>query len=187
MILERLFSRKNKMANILDIGILDYFNPALVLILIFVLLYGVLEKAKLFGESKGLHALVAFVFGLIFILVEPLRELVVDIVPWFVLLFFFIIIMLIGVMMLGIEQKSIASYVTEYSGVTVTLIIIIILIFLAGLSNSFPGMVGYPENGDSSAVSGFSRIFFHPKVLGVLFIFVVGYFIVRAVGYGEGK
>src|SRR3989344_1074153 len=128
MILERLFSRKNKMANILDIGILDYFSPALVLILIFVLLYGVLEKAKLFGESKGLHALVAFVFGLVFILVEPLRELVVDIVPWFVLLFFFIIIMLIGVMMLGIEQNSIASYVTEYSGVTITLIIIIILI-----------------------------------------------------------
>ena len=45
---------------------------ALPFLLIFFILFGILEKTKLFGERKQLHALVSFVVGLIFVAaVEP--------------------------------------------------------------------------------------------------------------------
>jgi len=40
---------------------------ALPFLLIFFILFGILEKTKLFGERKQLHALISFVVGLIFV------------------------------------------------------------------------------------------------------------------------
>ena len=169
------------MATIIDLGSLTYFTPVFILIFVFVVFYAIFEKTKIFGDEKGLHALIAFIFSIIFILVKPLRELVTIITPWFVILFLLIVILLIGVMILGINQEEITKYIMETSGVTVTVLVIITIIFLLGIKTVFPDSIGL--SGDGGAFSEFGKVIFHPKVLGILFVMIVSYFVIRAVGF----
>lgn len=171
------------MATILDVGVLNYFVPILVLIFVFVILYGIFEKTNLFGDQKGLHALVAILFALLFIIVKPLRELIVTITPWFILLFFLIFIILMAIMMFGFKESDITSYLSGNPGVTTTVVIVVLLIFLLGVRAVFPGSLGFPT--DSVGSGGFRRVLFNPKVLGFLLIFAIAYFVVRAVGFGK--
>ena len=53
------------MASILDIGLLNTFSPIFTFILLFALIYAILEFAKIFGENKNIHGLIAFVVALI--------------------------------------------------------------------------------------------------------------------------
>lgn len=168
------------MATVLDLGIISFFVPALVLVLVFIIFYGLFEKFKLFGEEKGLHALIAIIFALLFVIVKPLRELITTLTPWFVIFFFLIFIILLGIMMLGLKEKDITTYVTHNSGVLTTVIIIIVIIFILGLRTISPESIGYPTNG--GVLTDFRKIVFHPKVLGFLLVFLIAYFVTRGIG-----
>ena len=169
------------MATVLDLGILNYFTPILIFIFIFVVIYALFEKSKIFGENKELHALIGFVLAIIFVLVKPLREFVTTITPWMVVLFLLIVFILLGVMMLGLKEKDVSEYISANTGVTVTVIVIIAIIFLSGLSSVFPDAIGVSD-GDGF-FSQFRNVVFNAKILGVLLVLIISYFVVRAVGY----
>ena len=79
------------MASFLDIGILDYFAPAFVFLLVFAVLFALLEKTKVFGDKTGINSLVAFSISLLFLLTPDLVGIVKVITPWFTILFIFIL------------------------------------------------------------------------------------------------
>ena len=174
------------MATVLDVGILSYFVPVLVLLFVFVILYALFEKVKLFGEEKGLHALIAIIFSFLFILVKPLREFVITVTPWFVILFFIMFILLLTVMIFGFKESDIVKYADENSGIVATAVVIVVIIILIGLNNVYPGSFGFPENEDTGFI-GIRKVVFNPKVLGILFVFIVSYIVMRAAGFSAKK
>lgn len=171
------------MAPVLDVGPLSFFTPILIFILVFVIVYAFFEKAKALGESKELHALAAFVLAILFVLVRPLREFVTTVTPWIVVLFLLIIFVLLGVMIIGFKEKDITSYVSDNPGVTVAVVVIILIIFIAGLSSVFPDDIGLPGEDDESVFGNLRTVVFNAKVLGVLLILAIAYFVVRSVGF----
>ena len=176
------------MANILDLGVLTFFVPVLVLILVFLIFYALFEKTKFFGEEKGLHALLSIIFALLFIIVKPLREFITTITPWFVILFFLIFIILFAVMVSGFKESDITKYLIDNPGITTSLIVIIIIIFLLGFNSFFPDSLGFPEDSeDNGEFSQIRSIVFHPKVLGLFLVFIIIYFVMRGVGYSPKK
>ncbi len=174
------------MATILDVGILTFLVPVLVLVFVFLILYGLFEKIKLFSEEKGLHALIAVIFSFLFMIVKPLRELIITITPWFFILFFLIFIGLILVMIFGFKETDVTKYLSENQGILTSIIIIGIIIFLLGLRGVFPGALGFPSE-NQGPFTELRRIIFHPKLLGVLLIFIITFFIIRAVGFSSKK
>ena len=174
------------MATLFDLGTLNFFVPLFVFILIFVVLYALFEKTKLFGEEKNIHALVAFTFSILFIIVKPLRDLVTTITPWFVIFFFLIFILIVAVLMVGFKESDITKYLSDNSGVATTGIVILIVIFLLGLRTVYPGSLGFPS-GDSGNFEDLRRTFFNPRILGFFLVFVIAYFVMRAVGYSSKK
>ena len=174
------------MATVFDLNLLDFFVPLLVLIFVFVIFYAIFEKIKLFGEEKGTHALIAIIFALLFILVKPLRELITNLTPWLVILFFLIFIILMAVMMLGFKESDITKYLMDNPSITTTVIVIVIIIFLLGLKTVFPESIGFPS-GENGEFGDIRRIIFNPKILGFFLVFIIAYFIMRAVGYSSKK
>lgn len=69
-----------------DISGISYFNPILTFVLLFVLVYAILEKTKIIGETKAIQAIVSLILSAIFASVFEVRSYVESVTPWFAVL-----------------------------------------------------------------------------------------------------
>jgi len=84
----------------IDLSAVGYFNPIFSFVLLFVIVFAILQKSKILGESKPIQAIVGLVLSLIFISVVEVRGYVESVVPWFavlvVALFFVVFLAALG-------------------------------------------------------------------------------------------
>ncbi len=81
-----------------DMGVFEFALPFM---LVFAVVFGVLSTIKLFGENKGINAVIAMVAGLMAITSESLRSFFSTIFPYLGigLLIFLVILILVGLVM----------------------------------------------------------------------------------------
>jgi len=176
------------MATFLDIGLLKAVGDIFPMILIFALCYGILTSTKIFGENKGLHAIIAVMIALMTLFMPNLLKAIKIIAPWFTMLFIFIIFLLIAYKMFGATDKDLRDVLDiKNSSVTYWILIISIIIIIASLgtvyfnaSNSTPSDVVIQNGtvinrGETGAVGtgAFWATFFHPKILGMIMVLLI--------------
>ncbi len=66
-----------------DISAITYFAPILSFLMVFVLMFALLAKTKILGEEKFIQLFISFLIATIFITAASVRQLVLDVVPWF--------------------------------------------------------------------------------------------------------
>ncbi|KHO46744.1 MAG: hypothetical protein QS98_C0001G0003 [archaeon GW2011_AR3] len=177
------------MATILDTGLLNKFSFLFSMLLIIVLVYGILEYINLFKDRQGLHILVAFLIGITLLLVPSVNTVISTITPWFVLMFIFILLMVIAYKMLGATDSDIKDAMIHNKSIVYWIMIFSVIILLGGLGTVFfsggEHNVGVTVNGTQANVdgdvgeTGTSALFatiFHPKVLGLIFLMLIGVF-----------
>ena len=175
------------MATFLDLGLLNYFAVIFPALIVFVIVYAVFEKFKLLGENKTLHAIIAISMSFLVIISNDVVKVINFISPWFVLVFIFFIFMLMVFKIMGESDASIAAAGKD-KAVVWTIIIISLIIIGAGLSSTY-GQRLLTEEGSNITISestistttgefseNVSSIFFHPKIIGLIFIFLVAVF-----------
>ena len=119
-----------------EIGVYEYFLPFL---LIFAIIFAVLEKTKLFGSDKErINVVIAFVIGLVLIAQQSIVEIINTFLPRISLVF---VIILMGLLIISMISGE------EYKGLTgpvfvIMTIVIIIFIFLA-LTPTFGWETGF--------------------------------------------
>lgn len=185
------------MATFLDIGILEHFSSIFTFILVYIIIYGTLEVSSPFGKGrKGLHALIALCIAFIIIVSKIAMFMISYMTPWFVVLFLFIFFLIFAVRMFGTSDKDITSIIKNRS-VYPILVVFAIIIVISTLSAAFgqrllekgTGEEGTIEGGDaqiidsdpgSTKTNSFSdnliNTLFHPKVLGMVVILLIGFF-----------
>ncbi len=81
----------------IDISWLNEGLPIFSFVLIFVLVYAVLAKTKVLGESKSINAVLSLILSIIFITFSSVREFIVNATVWFSVIltfvFFFLLIL----------------------------------------------------------------------------------------------
>lgn len=187
------------MATVLDIGILQNFSIAFSMVLIIAIVYGLLQVTKAFNGGKGLHILIAFIVGLMFILVPDVTRVVSVMMPWFTLLFIFLVFLLMVYKIFGATDADISGVLRNDRTLVWVIIIIAVVIAIGSFSvvygqrllkETTPGAAAVPAGASQTgAVAGvplatatpsftgnLSATFFHPKVLGVIFLFLVAVF-----------
>ncbi|MBI5871757.1 hypothetical protein HZB88_01585 [archaeon] len=174
------------MATILDIGILDYFAPVFVFLLIFVVVYGILEKISIFGKTKYVHALIAFCVAMLFLLTTELIDVIKLITPWFVIILIFIMFIIMIFLFAGVKAETLGSTFTSNPTVLWTIIVISFIILGWGLAQVYGESVSEVYAGDAESQEKgigdrIGEIVFHPKLLGVFFLLFVASQIVRLV------
>jgi hypothetical protein len=121
----------------LDTGLLNFFSPLFLFILIFAIVYAMMQWSKLFGDNKVLHAIIAVMIGLFGSLLSPsARSMIEYIIPWFTFLIIFGVMIIIIFKMFGVSDSSL-TFAVKSSGVMWTILIIAIVIALGALSNTF--------------------------------------------------
>ena len=191
-----------KMATPLDIGLIKQFSIIFPFLLTFVVVYGILLYTKSLGENKSLIALLAMVTSFIVILSPTVREVIDTMVPWFLLFFIFAFFGLIAIKSLGATDADIMGTIGSPEGKSVItwFVVISVIIGLGSLSYvlsqkgaSITGggattdedTAEAGERGDvgTTGKSAFWGILFHPKVLGLVLLFLIGTFTVFRLTY----
>jgi hypothetical protein len=190
------------MATFLDIGLFEHFGVILVVLVVFLILFGILEYIKAFGESKrGLHALIAFIIALLFLVSKIATSMVKTMVPWFMVIVIFIFFTMLMVRMFGLGEGDMKKLIGDPNVYPWIVIFAVLILFLA-LGNAFGQSLlerGAPATTTTNYTGGSTTTTLptvsettstttpsfttnllntlrHPKVLGLLFVFLVGMF-----------
>jgi len=177
------------MASVLDIGLLDKFSFLFTMLLIVVIVYGILESIKLFGDRQGLHIMFAFLVGVLLLLVPSVNQVISIITPWFILLFIFILLLVVAYKMLGATDADIRNAMSTNKSIVYWILIFAVIFLLGGLGKVFfsggDNAVGVTANETGVTTAGeigqtgvgaFYATLFHPKVLGLIFLLLIGVF-----------
>ena len=152
-----------------DISAIAYFAPILSFLLVFVLMFAVLAKTKTIGEEKFIQLFVSFIIATIFITAAGVRQLVLDVVPWFAVftIALFFILILAGFM--G-KTKLIGKGTGWFFIVLIIVVFIIsgIKIYSTTFTPYFPGN-SYGSGGDSNILY-FTDFLYSTRFLGAILL-----------------
>jgi len=174
------------MASPVDLGLLPKLSPIFVFLFIFLLLYAVLNKTKVFGAAREINLAVSFILAVLFMLTPGVGTVITTITPWLVILFFLIIMIVTLFLFVGVKESVIASVFQE-SSTAWLLIIIIILMFGFVLSQVYGPFVQGLAGGDAAATKqgityDIARIVFSPRLLTTALVLVIAAQTVRLIG-----
>jgi hypothetical protein len=142
----------------LDISGLQFFMPVFSFLFVFVIVYAILAKTKIIGESKFVHLLISFIVSIVFMSVSSMELYVRQIIPWTAVL---IVIVFLVLLVAGFSTKKLDDIMTPtFAWIAVAVLVIIFLIAAIQVFNP----VLHPEMG---VVSGSS-----PGILGQLWDFI---------------
>lgn len=187
------------MATFLDLSLFNYFNVIFPLLLIFAVVFALLYKTNLLGKNLTLNALVAIVLALMSLVFPDLIKLISFIAPWFVVVFVFMIFLLLVYQLLGATEKDILGALKGDKTIQWAIFGISLVILFAGIAHVWGAKV-LPatqqqtlETENSPEVSGKTSgtytknilaTFFHPKILGLIFLFLIAIFTVAFLSSG---
>jgi hypothetical protein len=183
------------MASLLDISLVGHFSDVFIILFIFTAIYAILLFRGPFGANKGLNALIAFAISMIMAFSKEALTIIADTVPWAVLLLVILMVTLLATKSVGVDLPL---SITKNLGTW--LLVIMIIVFLINVSMQLGQSAGpYLSNGSinpdyveagspgdvgsGSFAQNFGATLFHPKVLALLLILIIGLFTVFLVGY----
>jgi hypothetical protein len=121
------------MANIFEYPIFKEF--ILPFLLIFVLVFAILQRTKLLGEDKKqVDALVALAVGLIFIAIQPAKDFVIAFLPWIGvgIAVIFVFLVLYGFVAGDLSGDKIPNWMKVVFGILSGLFVIGIILWITG-------------------------------------------------------
>ncbi len=86
----------------IDLSGLSFFMPVVSFLFVFVVIYALLAKTKIIGESNWIHLLISFIVAIVFISFSSMELFVRTVIPWFAVL----IIVLFLVLLLGLFSSK---------------------------------------------------------------------------------
>lgn len=192
------------MVTFLDISLLSGAKAIFAFLLIFCLVYGIFKFTKFLNLSDGVIAIVAVSMAFLAIMSPEFVKVIEVVTPWFMILFFSIVIMLVVIMIFGSLGDNIGDIKSNMGGTYKTVVIWIIVIsgiimitgisqvFLSGSESEFSvnadgEVVQVNTSNDGSSISGkgtsaFIDSLFHPKMLGLIAILLICAFAVLLLG-----
>ncbi len=164
------------MANTLDITGLNFFMPVFSFIFVFVIVYAILLKTKLLGESKFINLTVSFIMAVVYMSLTSAELYVKTIIPWFVILF---IMVFLSLLVAGLSTKELDKMMTtRFAWVVVAILIIIFVVAAIKVFNPVfhPDLIITEGGNGPGAVSQIRDFFNYPNgsAGSVVLIIVIG-------------
>ena len=164
------------MATLLDTGLLYHFLPLVTFLLIFSVVYIILENTDWLGKNKSLKFIAGVSIALVSLFAGGVVDLINYIVPWFVFIFIFLMMLFLGLTFLGIKKEVIWDNLSIW-----TVMVIAFLLLLIGITQVY-GNLFTPyaaTNATQTIGSETLKTIFHPRVLGAIFILIVASLSIR--------
>ena len=160
------------MATLLDIGLLEFLLPVFGMILVYTLVFGVLQKTKFITDKGSINAWIAIAVSVLFMAIPGAMKFIAIITPWFVVMLIIAFSLILIFLFMGVETSTIANAAKDAT-VRWTIIILGIIIIVIGLTSVFGPLFGTPTSDESGVGREVQRSIFDPKVLTTVFSLIV--------------
>lgn len=157
----------------LDISGLNFFMPVFSFLFVFVIIYAILFKTKVLGESKFILLMVSFVISVVFMSFSSMELFVRTILPWFVVLF---VIVFLVLLIAGLSTKNLDNIMTsKFAWVIVSILVIIFLIAAVKVFNPIlhPDLIITSGEEGESFVTQLTDFFGSSKVIGSVLLLII--------------
>ena len=157
----------------IDISGLNFFMPVFSFLFVFVIIYAILFKTKVLGESKFVLLLVSFIISVVFMSFSSMELFVRTILPWFVVLF---VVVFLVLLIAGLSTKSLDNIMTsKFAWVIVSILVIIFLIAAVKVFNPIlhPDLIITSGEEGQSFVGEIIDFFGSTKILGSILLLVI--------------
>lgn len=169
---------------VIDIGLLSFISPIFVFLFVMVLFFAVLEKTKIFGENKGVNALLSFCVALLFIITTTATELVKILTPWLVMLIIISMIFMVFFLFLGVKPDTISEAVGK-PGFFWPIFIVLLIVLGIALTQVFgPQIASLTQEDQEGFAKNVAQIIFHPKILSVIILLLIASYAIKVVTKG---
>ncbi len=164
------------MATFLDVTALENFSNIFVFLFVFLGSYGVTAFTTPFGQNKFVNLLISFLVGIFVLFSDLATKIVLDIMPWLVVGFVFIMIINSATKVLGVSDAA-------FGGMKAIILLIVVIAVIVGALAQVRENIDVP--GDNETSTDFDRDFsqtitviFHPNFLGMIFFLALSVFTV---------
>jgi len=124
------------MATILDLGLLGYFKAVFSFILVWALVFALLQKTKALGDKVGLNVLVAVAVAFLVSLSENVVSVIHFMIPWFTIAIIFFVLLILIFQIFGASEKDIFGYISKDKAVGWVIIGVVIMIAFASFASA---------------------------------------------------
>jgi len=179
------------MATFIDISIIKNFSVLFTFILVFVIIYGLLEVFKVFGEGRnGLNAMIAVVIAFLVSISTGVTTVIQTFTPWFTIIIIVIFFILFAVRMFGVSTADITKAFANNTSILTFIIIFAVVILLFSLGAGFGQQTldqGQKNGTTTSTATGnvtsttntgsfnqnLYNTIYHPKILGLVLMMLI--------------
>ena len=174
------------MASVLNLELLQSFDIIFPVLLVFALVFAVLQKTKAITDNGVINTTIAIAISFLVLLSETAVEIINFSIPWFVIAIVFFILLLLIFQVFGIKEGEILKAVQNERGIIWVIIGVVLIILVAAFGHvlgqsagpylSNETIITAAEDGTVSVATGdfstnVSATLFHPKVLGIIVLF----------------
>ena len=166
------------MATFLDLAGLEGFSQIFVFVLVLLGVYIALVMIKAFSDQKWIAMVIALVVAIFVVLVPMLVGILKTIIPWFAVLFIF-------VLFITVSSKIFGASDMDFDSMKTPLLIVVVLIFVVGTAIYIRQQTDVPGDLDKDGniikeknYNELGSFLLHPTVVGVIFVLLVGIFTV---------
>ena len=172
-----LLKQEQQLKMVVDISIVNFLTPIAVFILALVIMFAILKKVPLLGDSNVINVIVSVIVAVIFASVSSAREYIRTVTPWFVILVvaLFFILFLVSFSLGKFEGM-------RWIGIVfIVLLAIVFILSAVQVFNLAPYLPGASESGGSDIVLGYKHWLLQDNVLGAALLIIIAAIVVWVV------
>lgn len=129
----------------IDITGIYFFMPVFSFLFVFFIVYAILLKTKVLGESGFVNVLISFIMAIIFMSFSSLDLYVQTIIPWFIVL---VVCVFFVLLVVGFSSGGITNVLSNKAFGWIVIILLIIIFLIAAIKVFNP--VFHPDLGVTS-------------------------------------
>lgn len=155
----------------IDISGIFFFMPVISFLFVFLIVWSILVRSKILGEAPWVNLFVGLIMATIFMSFSSLDLYVRTVVPWFVVLFVCVFLVLL---MGGLASKDMAVFAKGWLG-WVAIVLLVIIFLIAAIKVFNP--VFHPDlvitSGEGTSLVEQIRYGADGTVFGTLFLIII--------------
>ena len=161
------------MATFLDVTGLQYFSNLFAFLFVWLIVYALLAYTRALGNNQLIHTLIGLIIGLFALFSPTVTGVIINIAPWFALIFVFAMFINVAGNMFGATNIGGSP---AFKGIVLSLVLVILVV---GVLIYVREQISVPDEIDEdSDFSKITNVLFHPKFIGMVFILIVAVFTV---------
>ncbi|MFC1697313.1 hypothetical protein ACFL1H_03200 [Nanoarchaeota archaeon] len=164
----------------------QHFSAIFTLLFIFVVTFAIMQKYKFLDADKNIHALMAAVIGILFILTPITINIVSNLAPMVIILVIALVLFLFVFNVVGVTNAELAAVIKK-PATSWTLGITAFLVIVAGIGFSFGQtlldagqgknvtdvIITKPINSSDDYTGNVLKTVFHPKFLALVILMAI--------------